>query len=116
MSDPRGAPGGGWGQAGGAGVPGGGGSQARASHGRKGWQACSPRSLAGASPGAWQVCAGPVSVAFILLQYQCPECLPFILDALFSAMRAAGTHVSQAVCCLRVSVQFSPVSQSCPTL
>lgn len=61
MSDLRGAPGGGWGQAGGAGVPGGGG----ASHGRKGWQACAPRSLTGASPGAWQVCAGPVSLLLL---------------------------------------------------
>lgn len=67
MSDLRGAPGGGWGQAGGAGVPGGGGSQApwSMSHGRKGWQAGSPRSLTGASPGAWQVCAGPVSLLLL---------------------------------------------------
>ena len=53
MSDLRGVPGGGWGQAGGAGAPGGGGSQVRwsVSHGRKRWQPRSLLSLTGASPG-----------------------------------------------------------------
>ena len=86
------------------------------SHGRKRCHARSLPSLTGASPGAWQACAGPrVAVRFILPQFQCPGCSPSILDALFTAARAAGTRVSQATSSLRAPVQFSSVASHSAT-
>ena len=86
------------------------------SHGRKRCHARSLPSLTGASPGAWQACAGlRVAVRFILPQFQCPGCSPSILDALFTAARAAGTRVSQATSSLRAPVQFSSVASHSAT-